>query len=42
MLFQDCVDVELLCPEDGLGGYAHVRMGEPYASLTVREAAADS
>lgn len=42
MLFQDCVDVELLCPEDGLGGYAHVRMGEPYASLTAREAASDS
>ena len=27
--------------EDGPGGYAHVRMGEPYATLTVREPAAD-
>ncbi len=41
LLFQDCVDVELLCPEDNLGGYAHVRMGEPYAKLTAREAALD-
>ena len=41
MLFQDCVDAELLCPEDGLGGYAHVRMGEPYMKLTAREPALD-
>lgn len=41
LLFQNCVDVELLCPEDNLGGYAHVRMGEPYAKLTAREAALD-
>ena len=37
LIFQDGVDVKLLCPEDGNGGYAHVRMGEPYAKLTVRE-----
>ena len=36
MVFQSGVDVELLCPEEG-DGYAHILMGEPYASLTVRE-----
>ncbi len=39
LIFQDGVDVELLCPEDGNGGYTHLRMGEPYARLAVREAA---
>ncbi len=41
LIFQKCVDVELLCPEDNLGGYAHIRMGEPYARLTSRELALD-
>ena len=41
LIFQDGVDVELLCPEEGDGSYAHVRMGEPYALLTVREAVLD-
>ena len=41
LIFQNCVDVELLCPKDSLGGYEHVRMGEPYAKLTVRETASD-
>ena len=41
LIFQNCVDVELLCPADELGGYDHVRMGEPYAKLMSREAALD-
>ena len=34
MIFQDGVDVNMVVPEDGNGGYAHVLMGEPYAELT--------
>ena len=41
MIFQKSVEVELLCPEDGEGGYAHLLMGEPYARLAVREAAVE-
>lgn len=33
MVFQDKVDVELLVPSDGKGGYSHILMGEPYAKL---------
>ena len=32
MVFQDCVDVELLCEAEG-DGYSHILMGEPYANL---------
>ena len=34
MIFQDGVDVNMVVPEDGKGGYSHVLMGEPYAELT--------
>ena len=34
MIFQDGVDVNMVVPEDGNGGYSHVLMGEPYAELT--------
>ena len=34
MIFQDSVDVNMVVPEDGNGGYSHVLMGEPYAELT--------
>lgn len=34
MIFQDDVDVNMVVPEDGNGGYSHVLMGEPYAELT--------
>ena len=34
MIFQDDVDVNMVVPEDGKGGYSHVLMGEPYAELT--------
>ncbi len=36
MIFQDGVDVDLVVPEDGNGGYSHVLMGEPYAELKKR------
>ena len=35
MVFQSCVDVEFLCEAEG-DGYAHILMGEPYATLTRR------
>ena len=34
MIFQDGVDVNMVVPKDGNGGYSHVLMGEPYAELT--------
>ena len=34
MIFQDGVDVNMVVPEDGNGGYSHVLMGDPYAELT--------
>ena len=37
MVFQAGVEVELLCPPDGAGGYLHILMGEPYANLKVAE-----
>ena len=33
MVFQSCVDVSLVCPQDG-DGYKHILMGEAYAELT--------
>ena len=36
MVFQDCVDVELLCEAEG-DGYSHILMGEPYANLNGTE-----
>ena len=41
LIFQECADVALLCPKDNSGGYAHIRVGEPYARLTARESALD-
>lgn len=42
MVFQSCVDVSMLCPEDPAGeGYEHRLMGEAYAGLT-RSAGEDS
>ena len=38
MVFQEGIEVELLCPQDENGtGYSHILMGEPYAKLTVKE-----
>ena len=37
MVFQDGVDVRLLCPEEG-DGYSHMLMGEAYAELSPRNA----
>ncbi len=37
MVFQSCVDVELLCnPSESGDGYEHLLMGEPYANLVMR------
>jgi hypothetical protein len=33
MVFQSCVDVSLVCPQDE-NGYKHVLMGEAYAELS--------
>ena len=33
MIFQSGVEVDLLVPEDGNGGYKHILMGQPYAKL---------
>lgn len=42
MVFQSCVDVSFLCPENPAGeGYEHLLMGEAYADLA-RSAAEDS
>ena len=34
MVFQSCVDVSLVCPQDE-NGYKHVLMGEAYAEFSL-------
>ena len=33
MVFQSSVNLSLVCPEDGQGGYQHILMGQPYAKV---------
>lgn len=33
MVFQSSLNLSLVCPEDGQGGYQHILMGQPYAKV---------
>lgn len=33
MVFQSSVNLSLVCPENGQGGYQHILMGQPYAKV---------